>query len=213
VWKPNSEGPDEKHRHRQRWDRRQASVILDACIAAGAPIVGWIGTDENARSPGAGLKLLGDMTLLDSCEFVQAHDIIVGTGNGDFRRHLSTRVLNNGGTLATVRHPSSVVSSLAVIGAGTFLAAQSAVGAHANVGRFCIINTGTTIDHDNVLADGVHFAGNVHCGEDAFIGVGASVAPGIKIGARAIVGAGAVVIRDVPDGATVVGNPARPIAR
>src|SRR6185369_11341445 len=43
----------------------------------------------------------------------------------------------------------------------------------------------------------------------ASIGSGATILCGITIGERAIVGAGSVVIRDVPDGATVVGNPAR----
>jgi UDP-2-acetamido-3-amino-2,3-dideoxy-glucuronate N-acetyltransferase len=43
----------------------------------------------------------------------------------------------------------------------------------------------------------------------ASIGAGATVLPGIRIGAGATVGAGAVVTRDVPAGATVVGNPAR----
>lgn len=46
-------------------------------------------------------------------------------------------------------------------------------------------------------------------GRDASIGAGAVLLPGIRIGAGATVGAGAVVTRDVPDGATVVGNPAR----
>lgn len=41
------------------------------------------------------------------------------------------------------------------------------------------------------------------------IGAGAVILPGIRIGQAAIVGAGAVVTKDVPDGATVVGNPAR----
>ena len=41
----------------------------------------------------------------------------------------------------------------------------------------------------------------------AQIGIGARVIPGITIGENAIVGAGTVVIDDVPDGATVVGNP------
>lgn len=43
----------------------------------------------------------------------------------------------------------------------------------------------------------------------ASIGGGAVILPGLSIGARAMVGAGAVVTRSVPDGATVVGNPAR----
>lgn len=41
------------------------------------------------------------------------------------------------------------------------------------------------------------------------IGGGAVVLPGITIGEHAMVGAGAVVTKDVPPGATVVGNPAR----
>jgi acetyltransferase-like isoleucine patch superfamily enzyme len=45
----------------------------------------------------------------------------------------------------------------------------------------------------------------------AAVGTGAVILPGLTIGVDAIVGAGAVVTRDVPDGATVVGNPARPI--
>ncbi len=47
----------------------------------------------------------------------------------------------------------------------------------------------------------------------AALGTGAVILPGVTIGAGAIVGAGAVVTRDVPDGVTVVGNPARPIDR
>lgn len=43
----------------------------------------------------------------------------------------------------------------------------------------------------------------------ASIGAGAIILPGITIGENAIVGAGAVVTKDVPDNATVVGNPAQ----
>jgi len=50
-------------------------------------------------------------------------------------------------------------------------------------------------------------------GDNAWLGGGAVVLPGVTIGSDAVVGAGAVVTRDVPDGAVVVGNPARPIAR
>lgn len=43
----------------------------------------------------------------------------------------------------------------------------------------------------------------------ASIGGGAVILPGITIGRHAMVGAGSVVTKDVPDGAVVVGNPAR----
>lgn len=50
-------------------------------------------------------------------------------------------------------------------------------------------------------------------GRGAVIGAGAVLLPGVSVGARALVGAGAVVTRDVPADATVVGNPARELAR
>ncbi|NIT60117.1 MAG: transferase [Aliifodinibius sp.] len=46
---------------------------------------------------------------------------------------------------------------------------------------------------------------------DAKIGANATILPGIVIGENAMVGAGSVVVKDVPDGAVVVGNPARVI--
>lgn len=42
----------------------------------------------------------------------------------------------------------------------------------------------------------------------ASIGANATILPGISIGEKAMIGAGAVVTRDVPDYATVIGNPA-----
>jgi UDP-2-acetamido-3-amino-2,3-dideoxy-glucuronate N-acetyltransferase len=46
----------------------------------------------------------------------------------------------------------------------------------------------------------------------ASIGSGATILGGVRIGRGALVGAGAVVTRDVEPGATVAGNPARPLA-
>jgi acetyltransferase-like isoleucine patch superfamily enzyme len=43
----------------------------------------------------------------------------------------------------------------------------------------------------------------------AKVGANATLLPGVEIGERAVVGAGAVVVRSVPAGAVVVGNPAR----
>lgn len=45
--------------------------------------------------------------------------------------------------------------------------------------------------------------------EGASIGAGATILPGITIGKNAVIGAGSVVTKDVPEGETWVGNPAR----
>lgn len=49
----------------------------------------------------------------------------------------------------------------------------------------------------------------IRIGRNVWIGGGALIMPGVTIGDDVIIGAGSVVTKDVPAGATVVGNPAR----
>ena len=78
-----------------------------------------------------------------------------------------------------------------------------------------IINTNASVDHDCCIGDGVHIgpgtalAGNVVVGAESILGAGATVIPGVQIGSRATIGAGSVLIRDILDGTTDVGVPAR----
>lgn len=52
----------------------------------------------------------------------------------------------------------------------------------------------------------------IRIGYNCLIGAGAIILPGCEIGDNVIVGAGTVITKNVRDGATVVGNPAREIA-
>ena len=191
-------------------------IVIDACAAGGRPIAGLVEVGDDVERLKTRLPVLGGEALLEDPAFLAAHDIFVGIGDGR-RRALSEAVLARGGTVATVIHPAATVSASATIGAGTVISAGVIVQMDARVGRYCSLNTACTVDHDNVLEDGVniapgaHLAGGVQVGEGAFIGIGATIKGWLRIGARATVGAGAVVLKEVPDGVTVVGNPARPM--
>lgn len=66
--------------------------------------------------------------------------------------------------------------------------------------------------HSLVIAHAM-IGGSVTIGDDAWVAPCVAVKNQVRIGANALLGMGAVVLRDVPDGTTVVGNPAKPLPR
>lgn len=119
---------------------------------------------------------------------------------------------------------------------GTFVEIQKGakIGARCKISSHTFICEGVTIEDEVFIGHGVMFTndrfpraanadGRPQTDADwtclptlvkrgASIGSGATLLCGITIGERALVGAGAVVTKDVPAGAVVAGNPARPIS-
>ncbi len=115
---------------------------------------------------------------------------------------------------------------------GSFVEVQknASIGARCKIQGHTFICEGVTIEDEAFVGHGVAFindrdpratAGGAPQAEadwrlestrvcrGASIGSGAVILGGVTVGAGALVGAGAVVIRDVPPGAVVAGNPAR----
>jgi UDP-perosamine 4-acetyltransferase len=196
-----------------------AKAVLDVLAAVGGfEVVGLLDPRRELVGRTVGeAEVLGDDSLLGRYYDDGVRHAFIGLGGaGDTRprRRLYETARSAGFEIASLVHPSAVVSPSARIGAGATLLPLSAVQADSELGEDVIVNTGAVVEHDCRIGAHVHVATNatvasgVGVGDGAHIGAGATIRQGIDVGAGAIVGAGAVVVRDVDPGVVVVGVPA-----
>lgn len=143
----------------------------------------------------------------------------VAVGDGRARNAISCR-MNEFAQILSIAAPQAIVLDRNIVKPGAILCPNSMITSNATIGAFFHANIYSYVAHDCVIGDFVTFApgvrcnGRVHIGDYAYIGTNAVIREGtsdrpIRIGVGAIVGMGAIVTKDVPDGVTVVGNPAR----
>ncbi len=186
-----------------------AKVILDCLRDTGITVGGLFDRNPAVKSL-KGYAVLGDYDAAH-----QEEPLIISIGDNKIRAKIVTQLGDK--LFGKAIHPSALISEDVEIGEGTVVLHGAVIQSSSKIGKHVIVNTSSVIDHDCVVGDFVHIApktalcGLVSVGEGTLIGVGTVVIPGIKIGKWCIVGAGSVVLKDIPDYAVVVGNPARVI--
>jgi putative colanic acid biosynthesis acetyltransferase WcaB len=83
------------------------------------------------------------------------------------------------------------------------------VNHQTKIGENCVLRNSTTIGNKK-LADG-SYSTAPQIGNNVDIGANVVIIGAITVGDNAVIGAGSVVVKDVPEGAVVVGNPAKVI--
>ncbi|HEV7284595.1 MAG TPA: UDP-3-O-(3-hydroxymyristoyl)glucosamine N-acyltransferase [Kaistia sp.] len=174
---------------------------------------------------------IGPYTVIDEDCTVGAHTVINSHVHLYPKTKIGSNVTVHSGTVigsdgfGYERNENGELEKFPHIG-GVTIEDDVEIGSNTSVDRGTlsdtIIRQGARIDNQVHVAHNVTIGrnvaviaqsmlgGSVHLGDGAWIAPSVCIMNQVKIGANATVGLGAVVVRDVPEGVTAMGNPARP---
>lgn len=148
----------------------------------------------------------------------------IAIGDSLVRERIANELMANGAIPFTVKHANSIVYPSSLIHDSAILSPFTCITADAKIGKFFHANLYSYVAHDCIIGDFVTFAPGVKCNgsvvieDHVYVGTGAVIKQGtpkrpIVIGKGAVIGMGSVVTKSVLPGATVFGNPAKPLTK
>jgi len=98
---------------------------------------------------------------------------------------------------------NNVVISKSLFEGATF------IGKNVKINSLVSVDHNCRIEKNAVLTASVNLCGSSYVQSGAWLGTSATVLNNVTVGENALLGIGCIAIRDIPDGAVAVGNPAR----
>lgn len=142
-------------------------------------IIGFLDNSHNNHET-IGIKNLGP---IDNIQHYLSSDlnVFIAIGNNKIRKLIHEKIKPYDVTFPTIAHPTSVISKYAKLGEGCAIMANTYIGARTQVGAFCIINPGATVDHDCDLHDYSHLGINSSMAGGAKLEEGSWLQPGAAL--------------------------------
>ncbi len=171
--------------------------------------------DDESIKTSMGLEVIGKTA--DAFINKDEADFFVAIGSNITRGKIQEKLIEQGLNVVSLIHPSAIIGTDVEIGIGTAVMAGVVINSSSRIGKGCIINTSSSLDHDNMIEDyahispGVKVAGTVKVGKGSWIGIGSVISNNVNICSGCKVGAGAVVVKDITEPGTYVGIPVRKI--
>jgi sugar O-acyltransferase (sialic acid O-acetyltransferase NeuD family) len=189
-----------------------AVSVFDVARSAGFDVRCFVDRER------AGDRLLGVLVVRDVTEGAAVGAdfcIALGDNEGRAATHAELARTHPMARFPRVIHASAVVSALSSVGEGTVVMPGAVIGPNTKVGRFCILNTRASIDHDCVmddyasLAPGVTTGGKVRIGSRTAISIGAVIKHNVTVGDDCVIGASSYLNADLVSNHVAFGIPAR----
>lgn len=178
--------------------------------------IAFLDDDETIKSC-MGFDVIGKSS--DVIKYKNEADFFVAIGNNATREKVQEKLMDEGLNVVSLIHPSATIGNDVEISIGTAIMAGTVINSSTRIGKGCIINTSSSLDHDNYIENYVHIspgvrtAGTVKVGKGSWLGIGSVVSNNVNICSGCKVGAGAVVVNDITEPGTYVGIPVRRVDR
>lgn len=192
-----------------------AHYVFDICLSLNQEIRGVIDGNRKKGERLYGVEVIGDDYLLNDSHLRATTRLVIAVGNLTQRRKVFDESRRYGYTLASLIHPSCVISPYAEIGEGAIINPFTSIRIGAKLGNLFLSEGHSRIGYENHLGDNVIVATNVmlnakmEIGDDCFFGTSATILPYLKIGNACYIAAGALVTKNIPNGRLAIGSPAK----